>query len=75
MPGKLKPIPEGKEGAGLRALKKKNPELVREQFRYMKRGGRVSLLSEDHPDIFKASSGQARGMGAAIRGGKFSKNG
>jgi len=35
----------------------------------------VSLLSEDHPDIFKASSGQARGMGAATRGGKFSKNG
>lgn len=70
MPGKtLKPVPAGNKGLG------KLPTDVRNRMGFMKRGGQVSLLSEDHPDIFKASSGQARGMGAAIRGGKFSKNG
>ena len=70
MPGKtLKPVPAGNKGLG------KLPTDVRNRMGFMKRGGRVSLLSEDHPDIFKASSGQARGMGAATRGGKFSKNG
>ena len=66
MPGKLKPIPEGKEGAGLRALKKKNPELVKEQFGFLKRGGKVEKMKD---------GGQARGMGAAVRGGKFTRNG
>ena len=64
--GSLKPIPEGKEGAGLRALKKKNPELVREQFRYMKRGGKPKKMQ---------GGGQCKGMGAATRGGNFTRNG
>ena len=66
MPGKLKPIPEGREGAGLRALKKKNPKLVQEQMGFMKRGGKVEKMN---------GGGQARGMGAAVRGGKFTRNG
>lgn len=67
MPGKtLKPIPEGKEGSGLRALKKKNPKLVKEQFGFMKRGGKVKKMG---------MGGKCRGMGAATKGGNFSKMG
>lgn len=67
MPGKLKPIPEGREGAGLRALKKKNPELVREQFGFLKRGGKVEKM--------KHGGSTCKGMGAAVRGGNFTRNG
>ena len=67
MPGKtLKPIPEGREGAGLRALKKKNPKLVQEQMGFAKRGGAIKM---------KHGGSTCKGMGAAVRGGNFTKNG
>lgn len=34
-----KNIPKGPKGAGLRALKKKAPELVKQKFGYRKKGG------------------------------------
>ena len=46
MPGKLKPIPKGKRR-----------ELVKEQFGFLKRGGKVEKMKD---------GGQARGMGAAV---------
>ena len=67
MPGKLKPIPAGREGAGLRALKKKNPKLVQEQMGFMKRGGKVKKMGH--------GGSTCKGMGAAVRGGNFTRNG
>jgi len=66
MPGKLKPIPAGKEGAGLRALKKENPKLVQEQMGFAKRGGVMKM---------KHGGSTCKGMGAAVRGGNFTRNG
>ena len=61
MPGKtLKPIPEGNKGLG------KLSKEVRNQIGFMKRGGKVEKMKH---------GGQARGMGAAVRGGKFTRNG
>ena len=67
--GSLKAVPEGNKGL------KKLPTAVRNKMGFMKDGGQVSLLSDQYPDIFKKPSGQARGMGAASRGGKFSRDG
>ena len=64
--GSLKQIPEGKEGAGLRALKKKNPKLVQEQMGFAKRGG---VMKMGH------GGSTCKGMGAAVRGGNFTRNG
>jgi len=59
-------IPEGPKGAGLRALKKKNPKLVQEQMGFAKRGGAMKM---------KHGGSTCKGMGAAVRGGNFTKNG
>ena len=64
--GNLKQIPEGREGAGLRALKKKNPKLVQEKMGYAKRGGAMKM---------KHGGSTCKGMGAAVRGGNFTRNG
>tara|TARA_B100001057_G_scaffold67483_1_gene61185 strand:+ start:3249 stop:3635 length:387 start_codon:yes stop_codon:yes gene_type:complete len=61
-----KQIPEGPEGNGLRALKKKNPELVKERLGYAKRGGVMKM---------QGGGSTCRGMGAAIKGGNFNRNG
>jgi hypothetical protein len=37
----LKNIPKGPKGEGLRALKKKAPELVKQRFGYKKKGGMI----------------------------------
>ena len=60
MPGKLKPVPADNKGLG------KLPTEVRNKMGFMKRGGKVEKMN---------GGGQARGMGAAVRGGKFTRNG
>ena len=57
----LKPIPEGKENS-----LGKLPKEVRKKMGFMKRGGKVEKMEH---------GGQCKGMGAATRGGKFSRNG
>ena len=37
----LKNIPKGPKGEGLRGLKKKAPELVKQRFGYKKKGGMI----------------------------------
>jgi len=61
-----KQIPEGSEGAGLRALKKKNPKLVQEEMGFAKRGGAMKMGT---------GGSICKGMGKAVRGGSFNKNG
>ena len=62
-----KPIPEGSEGAGLRALKAKAPEVVSEMG-YKKKGGIVAGINNIKG---MKNGGVCRGMGAATRGGSF----
>ena len=62
-----KPIPEGSEGAGLRALKAEAPEVVSEMG-YKKKGGIVEGINNIKG---MKNGGVCRGMGAATRGGSF----
>jgi hypothetical protein len=55
----LKKVPEGNKGL------KKLPTEVRNKMGFMKRGGAMKMKN----------GGQCKGMGAATRGGKFSRNG
>ena len=55
----LKKIPEGNKGL------KKLPTEVRNKMGFMKRGGVMKMKD----------GGQCKGMGAATKGGKFSRNG
>ena len=57
----LKPIPEGKENS-----LGKLPKEVRKKMGFMKRGGTVKKMG---------MGGKCRGMGAATKGGNFSKMG
>lgn len=60
MPGKtLKPVPTDNKGL------KKLPTEVRNKMGFMKRGGAMKMKH----------GGQCKGMGAAVRGGKFTRNG
>lgn len=62
-----KTIPEGPEGAGLRALKAKAPE-VTSQMGYKKKGGIVEGINNIKG---MKNGGVCRGMGAATKGGSF----
>ena len=62
-----KTIPEGPEGAGLRALKAEAPEVVSEMG-YKKKGGIVEGINNIKG---MKNGGVCRGMGAATRGGSF----
>ena len=62
-----KPIPEGPEGAGLRALKAEAPEVVSEMG-YKKKGGIVEGINNIKG---MKNGGVCRGMGAATKGGSF----
>ena len=62
-----KTIPEGPEGAGLRALKAEAPE-VTSQMGYKKKGGIVEGINNIKG---MKNGGVCRGMGAATRGGSF----
>ena len=56
----LKKVPEGNKGL------KKLPTEVRNKMGFMKRGGKIKKMQ---------GGGQCKGMGAATKGGKFSRNG
>ena len=56
----LKAIPEGNKGLS------KLPTEVRNKMGFMKRGGKVKKMGH---------GGQCKGMGAAVRGGIFTRNG
>ena len=58
--GALKPVPSGNKGLS------KLPEGVRNKMGFMKRGGSVKKMG---------MGGKCRGMGAATRGGNFSRDG
>lgn len=60
-------IPEGPEGAGLRALKAEAPE-VTSKMGYKKKGGIVAGINNIKG---MKSGGMCRGMGAATKGGSF----
>lgn len=62
-----KTIPEGSEGAGLRALKAEAPEVVSEMG-YKKKGGIVEGINNIKG---MKNGGVCRGMGAATKGGSF----
>tara|TARA_Y100000289_G_C3900257_1_gene138793 strand:+ start:241 stop:756 length:516 start_codon:yes stop_codon:yes gene_type:complete len=62
-----KTIPEGPEGAGLRALKAEAPEVVSEMG-YKKKGGIVEGINNIKG---MKNGGVCRGMGAATKGGSF----
>jgi hypothetical protein len=62
-----KTIPEGPEGAGLRALKAEAPE-VTSNMGYKKKGGIVAGINNIKG---MKSGGMCRGMGAATKGGSF----
>jgi len=62
-----KTIPEGPEGAGLRALKAEAPE-VTSKMGYKKKGGIVAGINNIKG---MKSGGMCRGMGAATKGGSF----
>ena len=62
-----KPIPEGSEGAGLRALKAEAPE-VTSKMGYKKKGGIVEGINNIKG---MKNGGVCRGMGAATKGGSF----
>ena len=65
----LKEIPAGKAGAGLRALKRENPSLVREQFRYAKKGGKILAKKKKKKKVKYVGVGKAlRGYGSVRRG-------
>jgi hypothetical protein len=58
----LKPIPEGKENS-----LGKLPTEVRKKMGFMKRGGKVKKM--------QGGGSTCRGMGAAIKGGNFNRDG
>jgi hypothetical protein len=62
-----KTIPEGPEGAGLRALKAEAPE-VTSKMGYKKKGGIVEGINNIKG---MKNGGVCRGMGAATKGGSF----
>ena len=62
-----KTIPEGPEGAGLRALKAEAPEIT-SNMGFKKKGGIVAGINNIKG---MKQGGQCRGMGAASRGGGF----
>jgi hypothetical protein len=65
----LKKIPAGPKGAGLRALKKENPSLVREQFKYAKKGGKILAKKKKKKKVKYVGVGKAlRGYGSVRRG-------
>jgi len=65
----LKKIPAGKAGAGLRALKRENPSLVREQFKYAKKGGKILAKKKKKKKVKYVGVGKAlRGYGSVRRG-------
>lgn len=65
----LKKIPVGKAGAGLRALKRENPSLVREQFKYAKKGGKILAKKKKKKKVKYVGVGKAlRGYGSVRRG-------
>ena len=66
-----KTIPEGPEGAGLRALKAKAPE-VTSQMGYKKKGGIVEGINNIKG---MKNGGVCRGMGAETKGGSFNVSG
>lgn len=62
MPGKtLKPVPTDNKGLG------KLPTEVRNKMGFMKRGGKIKKM--------KHGGSTCKGMGAAVRGGNFTRNG
>ena len=64
----LKKIPAGPEGAGLRALKRENPSLVREQFKYAKKGGKILAKKKKKKKVKYVGVGKAlRGYGKVRR--------
>ena len=63
----LKKIPAGSKGEGLRALKKANPSLVKEKFKYAKTGGKI--LAKKKKKVKYVGVGKAlRGYGSVRRG-------
>jgi len=65
----LKKIPAGPKGEGLRALKKENPSLVREQFKYAKKGGKILTKKKKKKKVKYVGVGKAlRGYGSVRRG-------
>jgi hypothetical protein len=64
----LKKIPAGKAGAGLRALKRKNPSLVREQFKYAKTGGNIAKKKKKKKVKYVGVGKALRGYGKVRRG-------
>jgi hypothetical protein len=65
----LKKIPAGPKGAGLRALKRENPSLVREQFKYAKKGGKILAKKKKKKKVKYVGVGKAlRGYGSVRRG-------
>jgi len=61
MPGKiLKPVPEGNPASKL-------PLEVRKKMGFMEKGGKVKKMG--------MGGSTCKGMGAAVRGGNFGKNG
>lgn len=64
----LKKIPAGPKGAGLRALKRENPSLVREQFKYAKKGGKILAKKKKKKKVKYVGVGKAlRGYGKVRR--------
>ena len=64
----LKKIPAGPKGEGLRALKKENPSLVREQFKYAKKGGKILAKKKKKKKVKYVGVGKAlRGYGKVRR--------
>ena len=64
----LKKIPAGPKGAGLRALKRENPSLGREQFKYAKKGGKIFAKKKKKKKVKYVGVGKAlRGYGKVRR--------
>ena len=65
----LKKIPAGPKGEGLRALKRKNPSLVKETFKYAKKGGKILAKKKNKKKVKYVGVGKAlRGYGSVRRG-------
>ena len=64
----LKKIPAGPKGEGLRALKRKNPSLVREQFKYAKTGGNIAKKKKKKKVKYVGVGKALRGYGSVRRG-------
>jgi len=64
----LKKIPAGPKGEGLRALKRENPSLVREQFKYAKTGGNIAKKKKKKKVKYVGVGKALRGYGSVRRG-------